>query len=386
MVLLLLRQAKKENYFTAGALLGLAIHLRIYPVIFLPSLLYHILFGHCICHRSARDPSTTQPEEHISLLSYYYSSIFSTRNCYRCVYFLLATLGSLSLATAISYHYYGMEYLQQSIFFHLYREDHRHNFSLHFYWIYLRKIKELILSSSSSPSVSPFPSPIGNFYSSSNSSSWACSANSSTSSVTLLCHLSNYFVSPAMFHSLFLRIGLFLPQILLFASIILTFASKNLEACFLLQTMVFVTYNKVVTAQYFSWYLCLLPVAIGEGFDDSIDTSDSSSSSNTDDGDDNTDEDTIESSSFLHRNNSSSGSGGGSSSSSSSLKSFFFSRGMALFGSLLFWVCALSVWLYRAYQLEFMGRNLFFELWQCSVLFHFANALCIGIIIFIAHT
>ena len=365
LVLLLLRQAKKENYTTAGILLGLAIHLRIYPIIFLPSLLYHILFDRCICQRN-RDPSIAQAEEdHISFVSYYYS-FFSTRNCFRCVYFLLTTLGSLSLATAISYHYYGAEYLQQSIFYHCFREDHRHNFSLHFYWIYLRKIKEVILSSSLPLSVTQSPSPVENFYSSSNSSSWICSANSNTSSVNFFC---NYIISTAFFESLFLRIGLFLPQILLFASIIVTFASKNLEACFLLQTMVFVTYNKVVTAQYFSWYLCLLPVAIGEVFDNTSDTSDGHVDG---DSDDNTHMDMMESNSSTSRYD--------------SLKRYVFSPDMALFGSLLFWLCALSLWLYRAYQLEFMGRNLFFELWQCSVLFHFANALCIGIIIFIAHT
>ena len=52
----------------------------------------------------------------------------------------------------------------------------------------------------------------------------------------------------------------------------------------------------------------------------------------------------------------------------------FFRRILFL---LFLWVLALAVWLYKGYQLEFLGKNTFLELWFASIFFHVVNVLII---------
>jgi len=54
--------------------------------------------------------------------------------------------------------------------------------------------------------------------------------------------------------------ALLLPQILLLIYSSLGIAPHDLPFALFLQTFLFVTHNKVFTAQYFTWYLCLLPL------------------------------------------------------------------------------------------------------------------------------
>ena len=80
-------------------------------------------------------------------------------------------------------------------------------------------------------------------------------------------NFSPYFL-PFYFESIFplpkySSIAAFIPQVVLVLLVAFKYARKDLPfACFL-QTFLFVTFNKVCTSQYFLWYLCFLPVITG---------------------------------------------------------------------------------------------------------------------------
>eukprot|EP01039_Chlorochromonas_danica_P008067 gene8067-8897_t len=101
----------------------------------------------------------------------------------------------------------GEEYWEHAVFHHFHRIDHRHNFSVYSYLLYLLK----------------------------------------SSGGTL----------PGYFS--IIAFGL---QALVLLGVALKWARSNLILCLLLQTLVFVAFNKVATAQYFLWYLALLPLAL----------------------------------------------------------------------------------------------------------------------------
>ena len=56
---------------------------------------------------------------------------------------------------------------------------------------------------------------------------------------------------------------LLLPQAILLLYVSLGIAPYDLSLALFVQTFLFVAHNKVITAQYFTWYLCLLPLCSG---------------------------------------------------------------------------------------------------------------------------
>jgi hypothetical protein len=50
-------------------------------------------------------------------------------------------------------------------------------------------------------------------------------------------------------------------------------------------------------------------------------------------------------------------------------------------GTAFLWTLSLSLWLWRAYMLEFEGHNTFIEIWIVSLLFHITNVISIVIVI-----
>lgn len=118
---------------------------------------------------------------------------------------VISTLGSLFGLTLVFYRKYGYEFLYEAYIFHLVRKDTRHNFSLYFYMNYLN--------------AEPF------------------------------------FVE---------KILTFLPQLILLILISLQFGRhrKTLAFAVFLQSFVMVTFNPVVTSQYFVWFLSILPICL----------------------------------------------------------------------------------------------------------------------------
>lgn len=82
----------------------------------------------------------------------------------------------------------------------------------------------------------------------------------------------------------------------------------------------------MVTAQYFTWYICLLPL-------------------------------------IAHR----------------------LTRSRTLITVMgVVWVTAAGLWLSQAYLLEFEGSNAFLQVWVSALLFHAANVLCISAVVILA--
>ena len=110
------------------------------------------------------------------------------------------------------------------------------------------------------------------------------------------------------------------------ASIGVKYAS-DLPLCFFAQTLGFVAFNSVSTAQYFVWYFCLAPLAFPEWL-------------------------RFARFEIVHS------------------KTSWFPH----LGALALWQLAQALWLAVAYLLEFRGVAVFFELWVASVAFLGANA------------
>lgn len=172
---------------------------------------------------------------------------------------VLACALSLFDLTVISYHLYGYKFLYESFIYHLIRKDARHNFSAYFYMLYLSANKE-----------------------------------------------------PGILQ----RILTFLPQLTILVALSFCYSSKQkLPFALFTQAMIMVTYNPVMTSQYFFWFLSLLPLCLPN------------------------------------------------------LK-MSLTRASILIGS---WILSQSLWLIAAYLLEFKGNNSFLYIWLASLLFFAVN-------------
>jgi phosphatidylinositol glycan class M len=170
----------------AGALLGFAVHFKIYPFIYAASIIWWL-------DESTIGGSKTlvenRPQE--SLMDKLLSFINAQR-----IMLAFASIVTFAVLNAVMYQMYGWPFLEHSYFYHLSRIDHRHNFSPYNTLLYL----------SSSPG-----------------------GSQSTFELERLA---------------------FLPQLLLSAFMIpLALAKKDLASTMLAQTFAFVAFNKVCTSQ-----------------------------------------------------------------------------------------------------------------------------------------
>eukprot|EP01094_Clydonella_sp_ATCC50884_P025349 TRINITY_DN6627_c0_g1_i1.p1 TRINITY_DN6627_c0_g1~~TRINITY_DN6627_c0_g1_i1.p1 ORF type:complete len:400 (+),score=103.65 TRINITY_DN6627_c0_g1_i1:60-1202(+) len=171
----------------SALMLGIAVHTKIYPVIYAPALFLFIPAG------------SLQPSSLIG----HVRSFFSAER----VKYTVVSAGTFFAITALLYVVYGYEYLFETYLYHVMRKDHRHNFSVYFYYMYL----------SGAPGIE------------------------SASGVAAVLA--------------------FLPQLLLLVAFALVY-HRDLCFCVFMQTLTFVAFNKVCTVQYFIWYFSLLPLVM----------------------------------------------------------------------------------------------------------------------------
>ncbi|KAJ1671950.1 GPI mannosyltransferase 1 [Coemansia sp. RSA 1836] len=194
---------QKRQIALGSVLFGLAVHLKIYPIIYALPLLV-VLDRPALGARSVTSPA--QPKSYGSGSSSSSSSSIGGRlkglvNAHRICFFVVSA-GVFVLLSLAMYCVYGREFVHETYLYHVARKDHRHNYSMWFLPIYLT------------------------------------------------------FRSPA---SVAMGLLSFLPQAVVVA--VLGFAyGQDLYFAAFAQTFAFVAYNKVCTAQYFMWYMCFLPV------------------------------------------------------------------------------------------------------------------------------
>ncbi|XP_028804706.1 GPI mannosyltransferase 1 isoform X2 [Neltuma alba] len=247
---------------------GLVVHFRIYPIIYSIPIL---LVLDPACFQSGQKPvlrvwSATEGEKPKDgdkcFLYNLLKSIFARD---RLMFGLISGIVFL-LCTGVFYHLYGWEFLHEALLYHLTRTDPRHNFSIYFYHIYL-----------------------------------------------------NYGNNTSMVEKLISFLPQFVVQLVLIFSI-----AQDLPFCLFVQTVAFVAFNKVITAQYFVWFFCLLPLILPW--------------------------------------------------SKMKLKWQGFS-------CILLWIGAQTHWLLWGYLLEFKGKNVFLQLWAAGLLFLAANTFVLVMII-----
>lgn len=242
---------------SAGFWLGLAVHFKIYPIIYLPTAMLYLL-------------NKGSPYVNIPILKW-----INWKN----LQLLLASISTLALFNGIMYAIYGYEFLYHSYFYHLTRVDHRHNFSVYNVALYY---KSAITESSIS-----------------------------TGLISIVSDVERIAFVPQLALS-----GVVLP---------LLFAREDLAGSLFLQTFAFVIFNKVMTSQYFIWFLIFLPHFLAG---------------------------------------------------SRLLTQKYAVRGLF---TLALWVVSQATWLYFAFSLEFLGRSTFDNgLLYSSVFFFFANCWILG--------
>ena len=219
-----------------GAIHGLAIHAKLYPIIYTAS--YMAYFAHegerrrltndkskVIGWKTEMKPLSTkngsekesqrysfpwlQPTRLIQLIKLWIFRVLSPSP----ILFFASSMITFGTLTYLAVHFYGHIALEEGLLYHFSRVDHRHNYSMFWYWIYLARARVV-----------------------------AIGGEMASSSLATMGR------------------ALLLPQIILLLFSSLGIAPYDLSFALFVQTFFFVALNKVITAQYFTWYLVLLPL------------------------------------------------------------------------------------------------------------------------------
>ncbi|KAI5063439.1 hypothetical protein GOP47_0021986 [Adiantum capillus-veneris] len=267
MILRIIYCLYKGGTVEAAVWYGVVVHFRIYPIIYVMALLIALESS------SSKVTSKSLKSSHIEDARFlrktrfsccgFLAELFDLNRCR--ILFGAVSGGVFFLLTGVSYYLYGDQFLHEALFYHLTRTDPRHNFSIYFYHIYL--------------------------------------------------HHSHSF-------SLVERLVSFVPQFFV-QSVLTTYFAKDVSFCFFIQTVAFVAFNKVITAQYFVWFFCLIPLIIP-------------------------------------------------------WTTLTLRQALMCF---LLWSAAQLHWLLWAYALEFRGSSVFFQLWLASLTFFVANVVVLSILI-----
>lgn len=213
----------------AGIIHGLAIHAKLYPVIYTASFMAYFAYQEIDQGNQTSTISQFEGSESDGIDSKRDTDYFPWLEPLRLqrlvkawifrlltpspILFLVMSMSTFGVLTYLAVYFYGQEALEAGLLYHFSRVDYRHNYSPGWYWIYLAR-SNLVKTG----------------------------AEVATSSLPMLGG------------------ALLLPQIVLLLYSSLGIAPFDLSFALFVQTFFFVALNKVITAQYFTWYLVLLPL------------------------------------------------------------------------------------------------------------------------------
>ncbi|KAH7283344.1 hypothetical protein KP509_34G002400 [Ceratopteris richardii] len=257
----------KGNIVEAAIWYGVVVHFRIYPIIYVVAFLIALGNRSSIFATKSRQSSHVEETDHLrkwQLTSIRFFMDLLYLNKERIIFGVVSGTVFFFL-TGISYSLYKDKFLYEALLYHLTRTDPRHNFSIYFYYIYLHHGYSFTLVE---------------------------------------------------------RLISFIPQFLV-QSVLTAYYAKDIPFCLFIQTVAFVAFNKVITAQYFVWFFVLMPLILP------------------------------------------------------------WTRLAPLKGFMCFllWSAAQLHWLLWAYKLEFQGYNVFFQLWIASLAFFLVNIFVLSVII-----
>ena len=279
LVLLSLIFLEKKYYFRSALIYGFAVHFKIYPIIYAPALyLYLVYREYELPKLTSDDEDEKKPSKLDSICSQFMflmKKFFNTlrifiMNLYRLksLIFITVSASTFFFFLIVFYVWIGYKFLYEYLLYHIVRKDHRHNYSMFYYLIYLTYDSEF---------------------------------------------------------SKLLSFIAFLPQMSLIG-LVTFFLYKKINLCLIILTMIFVAFNKVMTAQYFIWFFSLIPLIV--------------------------------------KNN-----------------NLFSTKKVRGFILLLVWLFFEIIWNQYSHELEFNGKNTFIEMWIVDIIFFIINCVCIKEII-----
>lgn len=316
LLLLTLHLLLRRQFVFAAAVYGLCVHFRVYPIVYAPSLFLYAGDDFSPCHQTSIPSQTTKRSNEAGLGIRTVSVLrrsFTWLTAGQRIPFSMISAAVVIFLGWVFFRLYGYEFLHETYFYHLSRQDARHNFSAYFYSLYLG---QALLSPPCLADTSGAP---------------ALSCTHLSSSSSLVAEVLHVFMAAT--GSSFFTFGIQFVFIAVFSA----FFYRDLPGCWFLVTLAFVTFNKVCTAQYFVWWIGLLPLVLP----------------------------------FIY-------------SSVPALRAESWTHKLTAVGVLVgVWAASLGHWLYWAFLLEFKAEPVFLQIWISSILFLTANV-CV-MLLFIKH-
>ena len=204
LVLLSLIYLEKRKYYLSAIIYGFAVHFKIYPIIYAPSIFLYLLYKEYVRNNKKELAPIPFCQRFCFKVISTIKMVFKYSLTKVALSFVLISSSVFFVFLGVFYKLIGYKFLYEYLLYHLIRKDHRHNYSIFYYTIYLTYDNDF---------------------------------------------------------SKYLSLVTFLPQMILILTVTI-FLYKDINLCLIILTMIFVHFNKVITAQYFIWYLSLIPLIV----------------------------------------------------------------------------------------------------------------------------